>query len=375
MANPTLLDTTLRDGEQTPGLYFTAREKEIIACRLDAVGIGIIEAGIPSMGQEECATLARLARLGLRAEILSWNRLLRQDLIASFQAGVSSVHLSVPTSDIMLASKLGKSQDWVLSQMEEVIRFAVREGATVSLGAEDASRTDPVFLKKVFTAAQGLGASRVRYADTLGILTPSLAHLMTAFLAEGLDIPIDFHGHNDFGMATANALSAWEGGARIISCSLLGLGERAGNTSLEEFAGAVRYLKGGLHGFDFPALKRLCARVAAWADSPMPPKKPLFGEAVYTHESGIHVDGILKEPATYELFPPEQMGGHRRLVPGKHSGRAAIRHLAQAQGCALSDEQIEGFLSSLRGRMAASRGIDAGGMLRSFLAQAQKGPR
>jgi homocitrate synthase NifV len=367
MKRPIFLDTTLRDGEQSPGLYFTHNEKLHIARELDRVGIGIIEAGIPSMGDEERLTLTALKRLNLKAEILSWNRLLIEDVITSLQAEVTSIHVSVPTSDIMIENKMGKNRAWIIPQMEKVISFAISEGAEISFGAEDASRTAPEFLKKVFFAAQELGVKRVRFADTLGIMTPSDVAKTIKYLSGDLKIPIDFHGHNDFGMATANALSAWENGAEVISCSVLGLGERAGNTSIEELSGAMRYLKGGLPNFDFLTLKELCCTISSWIGRPIPDNKPIIGEQIYTHESGIHIDGILKKSSTYELFPPEQMGGYRKLVPGKHSGKKAIHYLAQMEGYDLTDIQIGEFLNDLRWRMARFRGIDSVMLFHDFL--------
>ena len=367
MKKPIFLDTTLRDGEQSPGLYFTHKEKLHIACALDNIGIEIIEAGIPSMGTEEQRSLTALKRLHLKAEILSWNRLLVKDVITSLQAGINHIHVSVPTSDLMIENKMGKNRDWIIPQMEKVISFAIEEGAVISFGAEDASRSDHVFLKKVVTMAAALGARRFRFADTLGIMTPSQVSGLIRYLSEGLTIPIDFHGHNDFGLATANALAAWESGADIISCSVLGLGERAGNTSLEEFAGMVHYLKVGLPDLDFIALRALCQTISKWTGRPIPVNKPVIGETIHTHESGIHVDGILKAPATYEFFPPEQTGGQRKLIPGKHSGRKSIHHLAQAEGYKVTDIQIEEFLSDLRARMARARGVDSNVLFQNFL--------
>ena len=367
MKKPILLDTTLRDGEQSPGLYFTNREKIQIAEELDEMGIDIIEAGIPSMGEEEKSGLTAMKKRNLHAEILSWNRLLINDVITSLEAGITAVHVSVPTSDIMIENKLGKNRDWIIPQMEKVFHFAIKEGAVISFGAEDASRTDPLFLRSVFIAAQQLGAQRVRVADTLGIMTPSYVSELIAFLSLSLHIPIDFHGHNDFGMATANALSAWEHGADIISCSLLGLGERAGNTSLEEFAGVLRYLKGCYHDFNFVRLKKLCQQIALWIGDPIPAYKPLIGERIYSHESGIHVDGLLKEASTYEFFPPEQMGENRKLVLGKHSGKKAIRYLAHLDGFDISDLQIEEFLKDMRHKMACVRGINSDKLFHKYL--------
>ena len=214
MNAPVLLDTTLRDGEQSPGLYFTHEEKIFLATRLDELGVGIIEAGIPGMGREEQAVIRRLIRLKLKAEILTWNRLVVEDLIASLNCGATQVHVSVPTSPQMLSRKMRREPAWVFDQMEAVIRFAVDEGLRVSLGAEDASRTDPAFLSAVFRRAQDLGAVRVRYADTLGLLTPERTSQTIGGLTEGLGIPLDFHGHNDFGLATAIPLPRGRPGRR-----------------------------------------------------------------------------------------------------------------------------------------------------------------
>ncbi len=367
MEKPILLDTTLRDGEQSPGLYFTNREKIHIAKELDRMGIDIIEAGIPSMGEEERAGLKALKKLNLNSEILSWNRLLEKDVVDSLNAGITTMHLSIPTSDIMIENKLGKNRDWIIPQIEKIFDFAIKEGAVISFGAEDASRTDPVFLLKVLKTAEQLGAKRVRVADTLGIMSPVYVTELIKYLSSGLEIPIDFHGHNDFGMSTANALCAWENGADIISCSLLGLGERAGNTSLEEFAGVMRYLKGCCHDFDFIRLKKLCEKISSWLGSPIPAYKPLIGERIYSHESGIHVDGILKEASTYEFFPPEQIGESRKLVLGKHSGKKAIHYLAQTKGFDINDEQIEEFLNDMRKKMAKKRGINSNYLFHNYL--------
>lgn len=364
---PILLDTTLRDGEQSPGVYFTHNEKLHIASCLDRLGIAIIEAGIPSMGEEELKNLRALQGLGLKAEIMTWNRLLESDVIASLQSGVQSVHLSSPTSDILLKAKMRQSREWLKPQMEKIFALASSHGLDISFGAEDSSRTDPLFLQEIFLTAQQLGAKRVRIADTLGIMTPAQVALLVSFLKETIRIPIDFHGHNDFGLASANALAAWENGAEIVSCSVLGLGERAGNTSLEEFAGIVHYLKGGLPDFDFVALTDLCESVARLTGSPLPDRKPIFGQKVYTHESGIHVDGILKNPETYEFYNPEQIGRNRKLVVGKHSGRKAIHYLAKTEGYDLSDELIDDFLKEMRRRMSLSRNVDAVKLFKTYL--------
>jgi homocitrate synthase NifV len=359
LKQPILLDTTLRDGEQSPGLYFTHQEKILLAQELDQLGVRVIEAGIPSMGKEEKDVFRSLLQLNLKADVLAWNRLALDDVQSSIETGVSHIHVSVPTSPQHLSLKIGKSPEWIFKQMDKVIGFAIHEGLTVSLGAEDASRTELEFLIAVFLHAQHLGVSRVRYADTLGIMTPDKTCRIIDTITKKLKIPLDFHAHNDFGLATANALCAWKSGAEVISCSLLGLGERAGNTALEEFVGSIHFLENQFTGFDFPRLLKLCETLSRFSRRPIPSHKPLFGNEVFVHESGIHVDGLLKDHINYEFFPPEKVGGQRSLVVGKHSGRSALKYLASLYQHNLSDTQAQDFLIQLRAQMAEEKNIDA----------------
>lgn len=354
------LDTTLRDGEQRPGVSFTRRAKLTLARGLDAWGVGIIEAGIPAMGRAERATLESLLSLGLRAEVLVWNRLTEEDLALCLAAGYPAVHFSVPTSDIMLAGKLGKDRAWVLDQIDRVVGKAAASGCKVSLGAEDASRSDLSFLRTVFDRAVAAGAQRVRYADTLGLLTPDRTTREISLMTWGLPVPLDFHGHDDFGLATANTLAAHAAGAQVLSCSLLGLGERAGNAALEEVAGILGFLSSGGRPADprFPGLVALCRLAAGFAGVDIPAHKPLVGEAVFSHQSGIHVDGLLKDPRTYEAWPPEAFGGRRQVLVGKHSGSTALRHLAARRGVDLDEASARQFLEDLREAMGARPGID-----------------
>jgi homocitrate synthase NifV len=369
LQQPLLLDTTLRDGEQSPGIYFTHEEKKLIAKKLDELGVDIIEAGIPCMGKEEKSILRQLTNLNLRAEIMSWNRCTIEDIVASIESGVRSVHVSLCTSPQMLTYKIHKTPSWVFKQMEKVIGFGVKEGLTISFGAEDSSRTDLNFLTSVFLHAQNLGVKRIRFADTLGILTPEKTACLIGVLSKKLDIPIDFHGHNDFGLANANALCAWKAGAKVISCSLLGLGERAGNTPLEEFVGSAYFIEGFFRDFDLIGLRRLCRIVSRNTKRPIDSHKPIFGKNVYMHESGIHVDGLIKAPATYEFFPPEMVGGKRRIVVGKHSGRSAIKYIASLRHKRITDRQAVKFISQLHAQMARKKGINAENSFKTFIKQ------
>lgn len=356
------LDTTLRDGEQRPGISFTRRDKLDLAQALDAWGVGILEVGIPAMGRAERATLDALHGLGLRAEILVWNRLTDADLDLCLAAGYPSVHFSVPVSDVMLAGKLGRPQSWALDQIDRVVGRAVEAGLRVSLGAEDSSRAEFGFLSRVFDRAVRAGASRVRYADTLGLLTPSRTSREIGALAATVSVPLDFHGHDDFGLATANTVSAYEAGARVLSCSLLGLGERAGNAALEEVAAILSFLQPEPGHREeprrFPALVAVCRLAAERARVPVAAHKALVGEGVFSHQSGIHVDGLLKDARTYEAWPPETFGGRRRLRFGKHSGPAALLHLAAQRGVVFEETEARDFLEALRDTMGTKAGID-----------------
>lgn len=246
MQKPFLIDVTLRDGDQSPGVAFDAQDKTAIAQMLDRVGIYQIEAGIPAMGEIEQKAIREVAALDLSCKVSTWNRMMVGDILSSIACGIQNLHLCVPVSDIHLSYKLGKSRSWILKKMEECISFARDAGCRVTVGTEDASRAEEGFLTEVMIAAHDLGADRLRYSDTVGVLNPFSTFEAISRLREKVKAEIEFHGHNDFGMATANALAAWAAGCSFINVTVCGLGERAGNTSLEEFIRALQ----GLYGID-----------------------------------------------------------------------------------------------------------------------------
>ncbi len=228
-----IIDTTLRDGEQAPGIVFSKEDKKCIAALLDQVGVYEIEAGIPAMGPAECETLAEIFDLNLNARVSTWNRANINDIKASLDCGSRYVHISLPVSDIQIRYKLQKDRKWVLNKLREAVVFARDAGACVTVGAEDASRADFDFLAKYACLARELGAERLRYADTVGTLHPFNSYCKVQKLIRESGISIEFHAHNDFGMATANTLAGFEAGALFASTTVLGLGERAGNCSIE----------------------------------------------------------------------------------------------------------------------------------------------
>ena len=343
-----ILDSTLRDGEQTAGVAFSRKQKIAIAKMLDQLGIDIIEVGIPAMGKEEIATISEIIASKPKAEIMTWNRMVLADIDKSLKTGAKSVHISAPVSDIHIQHKLKKTREWVLKNIEKVVSYAVNKNCIVSVGAEDASRADQEFLLEFYKTALNAGAIRLRYADTVGLMEPLLVHQTISVLKREIDAEIDYHGHNDFGMATANALAAFKAGAKYISCTINGLGERAGNTALEEIVMALKYIEKSDSKIQVEKLMHLSKAVESLSGRFLSDSKPIVGKKIFSHESGIHVDGLLKDSRTYEAFSPEDIGRKRDFVLGKFSGSSAVLHKYKEEGKEISREEANLILAGLR---------------------------
>ena len=342
-------DTTLRDGEQTAGVAFTVKEKVSIARMLDSMGVQELECGIPAMGEEERASIRALVDLGLNARLITWNRAVIGDIDASLACGISSVDLSLSVSDVMIRNKLGKSRAWVKEQLRQALGYAKQHNLYVSIGGEDASRADLNFLAELMGIAHSMGADRFRFCDTLGILDPFTMYEKVRALRSAVpELDIEVHTHNDLGMATANAIAGIKAGARFVNTTVNGLGERAGNAALEEVVMALKVSCGIDPGIETHRFREISRFVGRASHRPVPAWKAVVGDSAFAHESGIHADGVIKNPKNYEGFDPSEVGLVRQLVVGKHSGTSGLLERYRVLGINLSREAATFLLGKAR---------------------------
>ncbi len=334
MKTPIFIDTTLRDGEQAPGVAFTLEEKIHLAAMLDEVGVDEIEAGIPAMGRVALAEMQAITSLGLNCKTLSWCRAMLADIKEASKANTNGVHLSLPLSEKLLTT-MGKSRYWVLSQLRELVAFGLDMFEYVSIGAQDASRANHDFLQEFALAVEDSGACRLRLADTIGILNPFTSQELVRVVKNATpNLAIEFHAHNDLGMACANSLAAWLAGAESISTTVNGLGERAGNAALEEVVLAFEKSAGigcNLNKRVFPPICRYVEMISQRKNSL---SKPVVGEVVLTHESDIHTKCIIKDRSSYQLISAADLGlEESQFKIGKHTGASTINYILQGMGC------------------------------------------
>jgi isopropylmalate/homocitrate/citramalate synthase len=326
-------DTTLRDGEQAPGVAFSAVQKLEILDAMVGAGIRWIEVGIPAMGGDELRALEAMLERRHDANLIAWNRGKPEDIGQSLAMGFKHVHIGLPTSEIHLKSSVSKDRTWLLERATAMVKMGKDAGAFVSISAEDVGRTEEGFLQEYAGTVAEAGADRLRLSDTIGTLSPAQYGAVVMSVAKVSSIASQCHCHNDFGLAVANTLAGLEAGATYFHACVNGMGERAGMPDIASMLMSLRHFHGVDLGVDLTKLKYLSDLVAKHSKHQCMPWHPVVGNNVFAHESGIHSKGMLADTRTFEPFPPEWVGGTRRYVIGKHSGGAAIRHVLAEQGC------------------------------------------
>ncbi len=343
-----IFDTTLRDGEQTPGASMTPEAKLLIARQLDRLGVDAIEGGTPITSKGEFEAMRLIASEGLRAEVYGLARVVKGDVDAVADTGAKYVHLFIATSDLHLREKLHMTREQAIERSLEAIDHAKSRGLLVEFSAEDATRTDLDYLKTFYRAIQDAGVTRINIADTVGIMTPPRMFEFVRELRSTLKVPLSVHCHDDFGMAVANTLMGLEGGADQAHVTINGLGERAGNAALEEVVAAVNLLYGKKTGVDSTLIYQTSQLVSKLTNILVQPNKAIVGDNAFTHISGIHTHGLVAQPLTYEPIPPEFVGRRRRFIAGKHAGTHGIRAELEEMGVYPNETQLKEIVSRVK---------------------------
>jgi len=339
-------DTTLRDGEQTPGISLTPEKKLIIAKQLDQLGVDTIEAGFAAASEGEMESIKLIAQEGLKAEVCSFARGVKEDIDAVLKSGADSVFLVIPSSDMHIRHKLKKTREYMLQLTEECVQYSKDHGLLVELGPEDATRSDMSFLKKMIATSVSVGADRVTPCDTVSALTPEKTYEFFSELKKTFpNVSFGAHCHDDFGLAVANSIAALRAGAEEVHVTVNGLGERAGNAALEEVVVSLKLLYDVKTAIKTERLYDTSLLVSRITGIPVQPNKAIVGENAFVHESGIHTHAILSEPLTYEPIPPKIVGRTRRLAVGKHAGSRGIKATLKEMGLHPTDEQLNAIPS------------------------------
>lgn len=353
-----VFDTTLRDGEQTPGIALSVDDKARIAQALSDLGVDVIEAGFPISSSGERDAIKKIVGLGLQSRVCGLARSGKKDVDAALDCGLDYVHTFIATSDCHLQHKLKMTREEVKARAVEAIEHAKSHGMTVEFSCEDATRTDLDFLKEMHLAVQEAGVDKINVPDTVGTISPPAMEYLIGELMAVTKVPIAVHCHDDFGLAVANSLAAVRAGARQVHVTMNGLGERAGNAALEETVlGLMAFYDVGTN-IDTRRIGPTSKLVAKLTGYQIWPTKAIIGNNAFAHESGIHVHGVLGDPSTYEAFGPELVGVQRNIVIGKHTGAHSVKEKLDEYGIDLDEEQIAQVVSKVKKLADSGKELD-----------------
>lgn len=344
-----IFDTTLRDGEQTPGLSFTLEEKLEIASELDQLGVDVIEAGFPASSEEEMESVAEIVN-AVDTPVCGLARIKNRDLEPAFDSGVEIVHVFASTSEIQMKKSMKMSEEEVLDQSVAIVSKVKKAGKTCIFSPMDASRTDEDYLLKISKAVKEAGVDMINIPDTVGIALPDQIESMVSTIKEKVDLPVSVHCHDDYGLAVANSIAGVRGGADQVQVTINGLGERAGNASLEETVMNVERLDETYTGIKKESLFKAAKLVERLSGIQLPPTKPVVGRNAFSHESGIHAAGMVEDDSTFEpgLMDPETVGHRRRFVVGKHAGRQGLKKVLTEAGLEPAESEVNQILKKVK---------------------------
>ena len=360
-------DETMRDGEQTPGVAFTPEEKLTIATLLDAMGVPLMDVGIPVVSKEEARGVKAIARAGLDASIMAAARAVRKDVEACVDCEVDEIALFIACSDLHLKYKLNMTREQVREAAVRETEYAKDHGLKVSFVTEDTFRADLDFVVDLYNACLDAGATRAVICDTVGVMTPVGIRWFVEQVRPRLrPVELSFHGHNDFGLAVANSLAAVEAGVEVPHTCVNGLGERSGNASFEELVLALEALYGYSTGIDVSRMYEVSRLVETLSGVPVGVNKPVVGYNAFSHESGIHADGVIKHTATYEPIQPERIGRTRQFIYGKHTGSASVAERLKSRNIEASNEQIQNLVQLIKVYSEGKSKIDGRAFIELF---------
>lgn len=342
-----ICDVTLRDGEQMPGVVFRPDEKMDIALRLDEIGIEVIEAGFPVVSAAEKSAVKDVCNLGLNAKISALSRSVKKDVDAALDCGVDMLSIFIATSELHLKYKLHMSCSEAIKCALDTVEYAKDHGLIVRFSSEDATRTDFETLKKLYRKAEEYHADYVSVADTVGLMNPRTMYYLIKEIKKVVKIPICMHCHDDLGLALANTLAGAEAGAYQLHTTVNGIGERAGNTPLEELLVSLK-IQYDIDRYDLTKLKETSKLVEVYSGVPVQKNKAVVGPNAFAHESGIHVAAVMEEPRTYELYSPEMVGASRHIIIGKHTGAKALKYITQRMGYRLKDQDLTSLAEKVK---------------------------